>query len=148
MIMDSRLEFCDATALNTGGAATYLLGNVVDLGNVTQDIGNGESTFLVISVDTLPVSATGTIDLQLASDAQAAIATDGSATVHLRTGARLAAAMPVGPLFMAELPTEYRYERYLGILQTTAVAAFSAGKINAYITLDKSLWTAYADATN
>src|SRR4051812_40283389 len=30
-VMDSRAEFCDATALNTGAAGTYLIGNVMDL---------------------------------------------------------------------------------------------------------------------
>ena len=30
MILDERGEFCDATALNTGAAGSYLLGDVVD----------------------------------------------------------------------------------------------------------------------
>jgi NADH:ubiquinone oxidoreductase subunit 2 (subunit N) len=37
------------------------------------------------------------------------------------------------------------YERYLGILQTTAVAALTAGKINAFLTTDASRWMAYAN---
>ena len=51
MILDERLEFCDATALNTGGAGTYLLGDVIDL-EVARDIGAGEPVWCVIQMDT------------------------------------------------------------------------------------------------
>lgn len=150
MIFDSRVEFCDATALNTGGAGTYLLGNVVDLGGVTQDIGNGQPAYWYTNVDTAATSGgSATAVFTLASDAQAAIATDGSATVHAVTAAIAVATLIAGYLVrQIALPIEYRYERYLGVLQTTAVAAFTAGKINSFITLDPTLWTAYADATN
>lgn len=149
MILDERNEFCDATAMNTGGAGTYLLGDQIDL-TLARDVGRGEPIYLVISVAVLPVSATGTADFKLASDAQAAIATDGSATIHASTGPLLAAAMPAGKILLAiALPMEGAvYERYLGILQTTATAAFSAGAINAYLTHDVALWKAYADASN
>jgi hypothetical protein len=73
MILDERNEFCDATALNTGGAGSYLVGDVIDLGAASRDIGMGESLFLVIQVDTTATSggsATGAF--HLASDAQAA----------------------------------------------------------------------------
>jgi hypothetical protein len=70
MILDKRNEFCDAVALNTGGAGTYLLGDQIDLG-VARDMGNGEPMYLVITVATLPTSAAGTATAQftLASDA-------------------------------------------------------------------------------
>ena len=42
MIMDERLEFADATALDTSGTDTDLIGDVIDLGSVTSDIGNGQ----------------------------------------------------------------------------------------------------------
>jgi len=149
MILDERLEFCDATALNTGAAGVYLLGDQIDL-TLARDVGSGEPVWCVITVDTLPVSATGTASFSLVSDAQAAIAVDGSATVHFTTSARLAANMAAGTVLAAvALPIEGAvYERYLGILQTTAIAAFSAGKINALLTHDFAKWKAYADATN
>lgn len=150
MILDERLEFLDANAINTGGAGTYLLGDVIDL-QVARDIGNGHPMWLVIQVDTTATSggaATG--NFILASDAQAAIATDGSATVHAQTGAIAVAALTAGKQYAFALPMELPvYERYLGILQTTAVAAFTAGKLNAFLTLDQpSGWKAYADAVN
>ena len=150
MILDERTEFCDATALNTGGAGSYLLGDVIDLGSIGRDIGSGQPLFLVIQVDTAATSGgSATGNFTLASDAQAAIATDGSATVHATTGAIAVAALTAGRTFCIPIPLEGNtYERYLGILQTTAVAAFTAGKINAFLTLDPVKWKAYADAVN
>ena len=147
MILDERLEFCDATALNTGGAASYLVGDVIDLGAASRDIGTGEDLYVVIQVDTTATSggsATGAF--HLASDAQAAIAVDGSATYHLSTAAIAVASLTAGTTVLAARLPSGTYERYLGILQTTAVAAFTAGKINAFLTKDIAKYTAYADA--
>lgn len=147
MILDERLEFCDATALNTGGAGSYLVGDVIDLGSTSRDIGTGEELYLVIQVDTTATSggsATGAF--HLASDAQAAIATDGTATYHLSTAAIAVASLTAGTTVLAARLPSGTYERYLGILQTTAVAAFTAGKINAFLTKDIAKYTAYADA--
>lgn len=147
MILDERNEFCDAVALNTGGAASYLLGDVIDL-TVARDIGGGEADlYLVIQVDTTATSggsATGAFSL--ASDAQAAIATDGSATIHHVTPAIPVATLVAGyQIAVIPLPRGIpAYERYLGILQTTGTAAFTAGKINAFITDNPGKWTPYA----
>lgn len=150
MIMDERLEFCDATALNTGAAGSYLLGDVIDL-QEARDIGQGRAVFLVVQVDTAATSGgSATGNIILASDAQAAIATDGSATVHTSTGAIAVAALTLGRTWVLPLPLEGNvYERFLGILQTTAVAAFTAGKINAFLTIDPpGPSRSYADAGN
>lgn len=151
MLLDERTEFCDATALNTGGAGTYLLGDVIDLGSASRDIGPGYPLWLVIQVDTTATSGgSATGQFTLASDAQAAIATDGSATVHFQTSAKAVATLTAGTTIAAvSLPQEPpTYERYLGILQTTAVAAFTAGKINAFLTTDYARVKHYADAVN
>lgn len=145
MILDKRNEFCDATALNTGGAGTYLLGDQIDLGTA-RDVGNGQPVYLVITVDTLPTSGgSATAQFSLASDASASIATDGSASVHLQTKAFAISEMAAGQVLAAiALPMEgVAYERYLGILQTTGTAAFTGGKVNAFLTNDVAKWKAY-----
>lgn len=145
MILDKRNEFCDAVALNTGGAGTYLLGDQIDLGTA-RDMGNGEPMYLVITVDTLPTSGgSATAQFTLASDASASIATDGSATVHLQTKAFAISEMAAGTMLAAiALPMEgVAYERYLGVLQTTGTAAFTGGKINAFLTHDVAKWKSY-----
>lgn len=149
MILDTFNEFCDATALNTGAAASYLLGNQIDLGAVPRDIGVGEPLYLVIQVATaIAAAAGGTVQFHLASDAAAAM-TPGTATKHYSTAALDAAAgIAAGTvLAVVAVPMEGPvYERYLGIVQTTAVDAVSAGAINAFLTRDVAKWKAYPDA--
>ena len=150
MIFDERTEFLDATALNAGAAGTYLIGDVIDLEDV-RDIGQGQPVYLVISVDTAVDSAGDgvTVTFTLASDAQAAIATDGSATQHLTTGAIDQADLGAGAQFIYTLPMEGpAYERYLGILQTSGSEAATAGAISAFLTMDPTGWKAYPDAVN
>lgn len=144
MILDKRNEFCDAVALNTGAAGTYLLGDQIDLG-AARDVGNGQPVYLVITVDTLPTSGgAATAQFTLASDATAAISTTTS-TVHLLTKAFAISEMAAGQVLAAiALPMEgVAYERYLGLLQTTGTAAFTGGKVNAFLTNDVAKWKAY-----
>ena len=147
MVLDELTEFCDAQALNTGGAGIYLIGDVIDLGANHRDAGNGQPMYLVISVDTAVTSGgSATVQFTLASDAQAAIATDGSATVHVSSNAIAKATLVAGYQIVLPVPPESPiYERYLGILQTTAVAALTAGKVNAFLTGDPHVWQSYAD---
>ena len=82
MILDERTEFADAVSV-AAAAGTALIGDVIDL-TVARNIGNGKPVYLVITVDTEIITGgvAGTLIFQLVSDAQAAIATDGTATVH------------------------------------------------------------------
>lgn len=143
MIMDDYLEFADATSV-AAAAGTALIGDVVDSGSVARDLGNGEEIYLVISVATAIIAAApGTVKFQLVSDAQAAIAVDGSATVHYDSGTFASnviatTEMPAGKTLVAvALPREGKiYERYLGILCITAAATTTAGAIDAFLTKD------------
>ena len=150
MILDKRTEFADAVALNTGAAGTYLIGDQIDLGAAQRDVGNGEPLYLVITVDTLPTSGgAATAQFTLASDDSSAVATNGTASVHFVSKAFAISEMAAGTVLVAvALPTQgVAYERYLGILQTTGTAAFTGGKVNAFLTHDVAKWKAYADAT-
>lgn len=149
MYLDEYLEFGDAEALDTSGAGISLLGDVVDLGATGEDIGNGEPLYLVIQVTTAVTSAgAATAQFHLASDAAAAIATDGSATVHLETGAIGKATLVAGATVVLPIPPAdtITYERYLGVLVTVGTAALTAGAVNAFITHDVANWKATADA--
>jgi hypothetical protein len=152
MLMDERNEFADALALNTGAAGSYLIGDVIDLDpattapNTTVDLA-GSELFLVIQVDTLPTSGTSaaTAAFSLASDAQAAIAVDGSQTEHFRTRAYTIAQMAAGTILACVKLPHGNYERYMGVVQTTAAEAFTGGKVNAFLTADPAKFKAYAD---
>lgn len=157
MILDERTEFADAASV-AAAAGTALIGDVIDLTATHRDMGNGECLYVAITVDTEIITggSAGTVKFQVATDAQAAIATDGSATIHLDTGtfatgaASSNALLAAGKtLLFAELPLEGKvYERYLGILCVTATTTTTAGKINAFLTPDKHGWAAYAEGAN
>lgn len=143
MITDKLATFCNAVALNTGPAGNYLIGDVINLETV-RDIGQGQPIFLVVTVETTATSggaATG--QFKLVSDAQVAIDPD-TATVHASSAAFAVADMVAGTnLLTVVIPMEgAAYEQYLGIVQTTGTAAFTAGKVNAFLTLDVSKWKA------
>lgn len=142
MILDERTEFCDATALNTGAAGSYLIGDVVDLG-VARDLGGDQAEYLVITVDTTATSGgSATGQFNLVTDDNASLT---SPTVIASSRAVPVASMTAGAvLFAIQLPQEgTAYERYIGIQQVTGTAAFTAGKVNAFITPDVARWKAY-----
>jgi len=149
MILDDRTEMADATALSTAGTGLALVGDVVNL-SVAKGIGANidKPLYLVIQVDTTVTSAgAATVQFILASDAQAAIATDGSATVHYQTAAIPKATLVAGyTLNIPVPPPPPDWEQYMGILQNVGTAALTAGKINAFLTTSPSIWSARADA--
>jgi hypothetical protein len=146
MIMDKTTEFADAENC-FANASTILVGDQIDLGTGVKNVGRGQPLYLVVQVTTAAAGGTS-INLQLASDAAASIATDGSATVHWQTGAVAVADFTVGRTWVVALPQGTDdYERYLGILAVNA-GANSAGAINAFLTLDPQAWEAYPDAVN
>lgn len=151
MFIDKTLEFCDATALNTGAAGTYLVGNQIDLGAANQDLAiPTDDLYLVISVDTAFDSTGG------AATAQFVLASDDAAAINTSTGSRHlltkpfteAEAVAGAVLFVGRLPYSEaeRYERYLGLLQITAGEAFTAGKVNAFLTNTPPVWKPVPDA--
>ena len=142
MILDERLEFADATALSTAATGLQLVGDVVDLG--TDGINEVEDMEFYVQVDTAITSAgAATVAFSLASDAQAAIATDGSATVHYVTSAIAKATLVAGyQVCKIKLP-KGQYERYLGLLANVGTAALTAGKVNSGLTNMTPTWKAF-----
>jgi hypothetical protein len=155
MIMDEYVEFADAVSV-AAAAGTALIGDVIDLSAVHRDVGAGEPLYLVISIATSIITGgvAGTVQFQLVSDAAAAIATDGSATVHYASKLFVTDDDALNELDAGEfavivaLPSEGPvYERYLGILCVTATTTTTAGAINAFLTHDPKVYQAYARAS-
>ena len=151
MILDERNEFCDATALNTGGVATYNIGDQIDTqgqtigaANLTRDLGVSADLFLVLQMAVSAAGASAVGQFRLVSDDTPTPSTT-TATVHFTTAAIPMVTLAAGyRIAVVQLPAG-SYERYLGIQQITSGAAFSAGAIDAFLTSDPSLWRAYAD---
>lgn len=154
MILDERAEFCDAVAVPTGGAATTLVGDVMDLGAVNRDIGQGKTVYLVIQVDTAIVGGTA-VQFILASDSAEAINTAGAASQHALSDVYLVADLVQGFQIVIPLPmgdtgatsSINPYERYLGIL-VVGTGTQTSGNINAFLSLDPAGWRSYPDAAN
>lgn len=139
MILDERSEFADALAIPTSANAVALLGDVIDLG-LGQKVGSGDYSDFYVSVDTTITGATS-VKFDLVSDAQAAIAVDGSATIHGSTGALPVARLTAGAIFSFQLPKGFNYERYLGVI-VTVVGTATAGKVNAGFAAEAGGWAA------
>jgi len=149
MILDERGEFLDATSL-INATGTLLIGDVIDLGSIGRNVGSPpRPLYLVIQIDTTVLAAGGAseVQFQLASDAQAAIAVDGTATVHWRSAAIPKASLVAGFTMVVPLPGVLpNYERFLGILVAITTFAVTAGKANAFLTHDPKQWKALPDA--
>lgn len=154
MILDDLLEFGDELSV-ASTATTVLIGDVIDLGPVSSDIGNGEPIYVCIQTGATEIitgGSTGSMYIQVASDAQAALSTT-TATIHLTTSTFVTddaatnsdALNAGGTLLFAALPIG-TYERYLGLLLTVASQTITAGTINAFLTKDPKGWVAYPDA--
>lgn len=140
MILDELLEFADATALSTAGTSSYLVGDVVDLGDAPtlQNLNGGADTpiYFVITIDTAVAGTSSTVVFKLASDSVENLVADGNATIHFATAAIPEATLVAGYRVCAVALPMGNYERYLGVITTVGSAALSAGKINAFLTLN------------
>lgn len=142
MILDERNEFADATAL-AASTGLQLVGDVVDLG--TDGINEVDDVTFYVSIDTAVASAGATtVEFQLVSDAQAAIAVDGSASVHYKSAAIPKADLVAGYAAVNVQLPKGTYERYLGVIANVATTAPSAGKINAGLTPLSPRWKAFS----
>lgn len=150
MILDERAEFCDEVSMIKTAGASYLLGDVIDLEMTGLDVGKSADLWLVISTGATEIitgGSAGALTFSLCSDAQAAIAVDGSQTTHFTTGSLVtddaaanSAALNAGGIIAAvKLPIGApAYERYLGIVCTVTTTNITAGTVNAYLTRDPS----------
>jgi hypothetical protein len=148
MILDERTELADATPIATG-TGRALHGDVIDVGTIDLASGLGD-LHLVVQIDVAVTSAgAATVDFELASDAQAAIAVDGTATTHARSGPIGKAKLVAGFIaFAFNLRNLASPERFLGLITNPAVAALTAGKASAFLSLAPTNWEAHDSPSN
>lgn len=136
MITDKLNTIADATALNTGAAGNYVIGDQIDLLVAANGIGTllGQAAlFLVIVADTTATSAgAATASFSLLTDGDPAL---GTPNVVATTAVWPVASMTAGTVLgILAIPPGMTWERYIGLRQTTGVAAFTGGAINAFLT--------------
>lgn len=141
-IIDDRSELAYALALSTGGTGRQLVGDVIDTHGPTtfpnQSIPAPDGSFLNITVSTTFTSGgPATVAFELVSDAQSAIATDGTATVHAVSASIPVAGLTQGrTVFSIAMPQSPMAERYLGVLANVSTAGLTAGKVNVWISAE------------
>ncbi len=154
MILDELTEFCDANVISAAQDGTALIGDVIDLGTVARDIGQGRPLYFTLSVATAFAGATS-YQFILASDSQAGIrtsSTPGQEIRHVMTDVIPQATWIQGftltiPLPMGGVEGTGTYKRFLGVLLVD-VGSSSGGAIDAFLTYDPHGWRAYPDASN
>lgn len=146
MLIDRRTTMCDAAAIgvSTGRRA---LGDAIDLQSL-RDIGADANVFLVVQMATTATSGgAATLQIELVTDAQDPPLVDGSATEHITSMTFPLASLTAGAeLIKMLLPPEMpgaTYERYLSIIANVGTAAFTAGSINAFLTLQPPVHRSY-----
>lgn len=141
MIEDVRSQFAAAVALNTGGAGTYQVGDTIDLSVTGRDLGAGSGTlndlYLVVLVSTTATSGgSATTAFALGESDTVSSGSLSSPTVVVQSPAIPVATLVAGyQAFAIRLPAR-TYKRYIGLLQIEAVAALTAGAVNAFLTPD------------
>lgn len=153
MILDENLEFADDVAVGAPNNTTVNVGDVIDLGLTSRELsGGGKQLWLVIQVTTAFTSGgAATVSFLLSSDAGATIAVDGTQTSHWESDTIAVASLTAKYTLVVPLPAQgdLTYERYLGVqVRENAGQALTAGKINAFLTLDPRRYRSFADATN
>lgn len=149
MIIDKLSEFADAAALSTTATGRAVVGNALFLGSPPRDIGAGQNLYLVITVDTAVAGTSSTVSFELVSDAQDPVAVDNTATIHVATKAIPEATLVAGYKMVIPLPSVAPdYEQYLGLIANVGTAALTAGKINAFLTLDPTGNRPYPEGIN
>ena len=158
MILDKRAMFADNLAVPST-ATTAIFGDYYDLtagmgfnyqngavvatsGNLTDQPGNSEDTYLVGLVTTV-VAVLTSLQLKLVS-ATATDLTTGQ-IVHVDTGTIPLATLVAGYQFFGVQLPRGTYNRYMGII-ATSVGAGATGKVSIFLTYDPKVWFANADA--
>lgn len=145
-ILDSRTEFADATTI-AHAAGEVILGNVIPLDTTGMNLGNSMTpVYLVISIDTSVDSAGGaaTVLFKLMSHSTATVT---SGVTHVATAAIEEANLTAGTIALCVPLPAGEYGTYLGVTYTVAGETTTAGKANAYLTLEPpNGWKAYANA--
>lgn len=135
MIIDSRCELSIGAQL-PAIAGKVALAATIDLGRGDKPIGAARGlTLVVAAVSNITAATAGTLRFVVVSDAQSALAIDGSATEHFSSGRIAIGTQPIPAgrkLLCVPLPMGFNYEQYLGLLQDATVAP--SGRVEIFLT--------------
>jgi len=146
VISDERTTFARNVALNTGAPGAYVIGDAIDTG-IDADAG-GSDLYLVIAVrETAASSGAATLAIRLMSASTASL-NPATATAHGESPTLALAALVAGRAIWTTPLPRGAYRRWIQLVQVTGGAAFTGGKVSAFLTDTPSAWRALADASN
>lgn len=146
MILDDQLYFASAADCS-GAAGKALIGTGKDLEGSQFRVGSSHKAMLMITVTTAFAGA-GTVGFELATDATATIANDGSANSLMQIGPVSVANLALGKRYGIPLPSGTQTnEGFMGVLVARS-ATISAGAVNAFIVLDAQDWEPFPEGVN
>jgi hypothetical protein len=139
MILDQYTDLARNVTLPTA-LGRNVIGDQIDLGNLRgssnggRPIGNGEPLAAVITIRTTATSGgAATVVFEVVSDDTAALATNGTSTLHGSTEAIPVAQLVAGFRRVIPLNQGVAYERFLGVLNNVATAVLTAGAVDVSI---------------
>lgn len=144
MLLDQLNTFAEAEA--TGNTGTRVVGDVIDLGDVSRDLGAGQQVYVEAVVSTaIAAGAGGTYQVVLTHADDAALSTNAE---NLMTSVSFDAATGIeaGTVLLRGAIPSTDYKRYMGIREIVGTANTTAGAVNAHITFDMKSYKAYAEA--
>lgn len=150
MMLDAYNLMANATAASAA-AGTALIGSQIDMRKTVPRSGSNtrRPLFYLTITTTFTSGGSATVEFILASDSTAAVATDGTASYHWRSGVLAYTVLTANRRWVVPMPLNYvPYERYLGLLCVTAVATTTAGAVRAEIAYDAQDWLAQPEAQN
>lgn len=127
---------------------TAIIGDQIDMkAGATGSVFTAGWLFITAAED-ITAAGNGTLTFALVSDAQIPIATDGSATEHIECDAVETSTTPIlaGTLLACVRIPDGEYERYAGLMLTTAGAVLTEGEVNAFLTDNPPYWRPAAAA--
>ena len=143
MIIDKLNTFASAVA--TGATGTRILGDVIDLGAASRDMGAGVPVYLnvVVSTGITLASSTGTYQVKLTSASNAALSSGNVDHVLSAAVATSTTAIPAGTVLLSVALPSATYGRYLGVQEVVTTTSTNAGAVNAFLSKDQVAYTAY-----
>lgn len=140
-LLDKRSTFARELSIPAEGGPTKF-GEAIPL-DTAVNLGAGAPLWLVISVPVAGVGGTSVV-FEFVTSAVDALS---SPTILWTSGTFLTAALTQGAILTSMALPSVNYGLFMG-LRATVVGTYSAGKINAYLTMEPPAWNTYPEAVS
>ena len=147
MLTDRLTSFGWPVDLDTSGTGTEVLGDAVDAGAASANLGVGIPFYLYLATsDEVTSGGAATVQFELVTADNEALTTNDE-VVMTTTEFALADLGADTVLFVGAIPMR-NYRRWIGLRQVTGAAALTGGSLYATMTQEPDQWRAYPEGMN